>query len=179
MGGSSVNMNLTPELLDFRQNNWYRLGCDYPPAPRVGKKEQKRFASVYPDSPWNAAFKAANRLHVIWRGMIYRCYGSGSAKIFKYYRDKGITVCDKWRDSFDAFYDWAIHHGYAEELTIDRIDGNGNYCPKNCRWVTRSENSRNILPKSIKSRAGESLSVPSALKKKKKVMLIAFFNTTK
>ena len=150
MGG--LNMDLTPEILYSRQNSWFYFH-DYPPAPHVSKREQERFARVYPGSPWIAAFKRADRLYRIWLGMRHRCYGTGhKEKCFKYYRDKGITICDEWRHNFDAFHDWAVHHGYAEDLTIDRIDGDGNYCPENCRWVTRAENSRNKKPKTPKAK---------------------------
>ena len=93
---------------------------------------------------WRPILNASDRLFRIWTGMKHRCHGSGeSDKVYKWYRDKGISVCDEWRYNFDAFYDWALDNGYADDLTIDRIDGDGNYCPENCRWITRSENSKN------------------------------------
>lgn len=146
---NTINTNLTPEILQHRETYYY-ICHEYPPAPHIGAKEKKRFASVYPDSPWLLTFEKADRLYAIWRGMRRRCYGSGNDKFFKYYRDKGITICDEWRYNFDAFYNWAMFHGYAIGLTIDRIDSDGNYCPENCRWVTRSENSRNKKPRKAK-----------------------------
>lgn len=144
MERTSLKTYLTPAILDYRQNNYSDLR-DYPPAPHnTPEKEKRRFAMAYPGSPWLAAFERADRLYRIWRGMRHRCYGSGNKdKCFKYYRDKGITICDEWRYDFDAFHYWAIHNGYGNDLTIDRIDGDGNYCPENCRWVTPSENSKN------------------------------------
>lgn len=142
MGRESVDQNLTPAILEARERFWYITG--HKPIPRVGKKEMKRFAKVYPDSPWNAAFERSARLYRIWSAMRHRCHGVSGNPAFKYYRDKGVIVCLEWRYNFDNFYWWALSHGYDDDLTIDRINNDGNYCPENCRWVTRSENTKNV-----------------------------------
>lgn len=62
---------------------------------------------------------------------------------YRYYGGKGVSVCEEWRDNLQAFYEWSISNGYAEHLTLDRIDNDKGYSPDNCRWVTMKEQQNN------------------------------------
>ena len=82
------------------------------------------------------------RLHLIWHDMKQRCLNPNS-KAFPYYGKRGITICDEWKNDFIAFYQWATANGYADDLTIDRIDTDKGYDPTNCRWVSRKVQQNN------------------------------------
>lgn len=82
------------------------------------------------------------RLHQIWSHMKTRCF-CPTVKPFEYYGARGITVCNQWADSFEAFRDWALANGYRDDLELDRKDTNGNYEPSNCRWATRTQQMQN------------------------------------
>lgn len=82
----------------------------------------------------------------VWQGMKKRCFNSNDLDSWPHYGGRGITVCERWRDSFQAFYeDMGPRPG--PEYSIDRIDVDGNYEPGNCRWATWSEQNLNKRPR--------------------------------
>lgn len=89
-----------------------------------------------------ASHKTYNKLYHTWNGIKYRCYNP-KCKDYKNYGGRGIKMCDEWLHDFPAFQQWAKLNGFAEDLTIDRIDVNGNYEPSNCRWISVAEQNRN------------------------------------
>ena len=82
------------------------------------------------------------RLYGIYNQMRHRCYRKNDEK-YPIYGGMGIKICDQWLESPLAFKEWAINNGYKDDLTIDRIDPLGHYCPENCRWVSNYEQRHN------------------------------------
>lgn len=78
------------------------------------------------------------RLYRIWQRMKYRCENEQSSD-YKYYGGKGVSVCENWKNDFQSFKKWALINGYNDDLTIDRINVNGNYEPSNCKWATMAQ----------------------------------------
>lgn len=109
-------------------------------------KEKKEIRSKYSRDYARKQVEVYGKLPYLINNMIRRCE-SKKDKSYRFYGAKGIKVCDEWHKRKN-FYDWAKNNGYKEGLEIDRIDSDGDYCPENCRFITRLVNLRN--KKSIK-----------------------------
>lgn len=84
------------------------------------------------------------KLHDCWVAMKQRCYNPNEHN-YNNYGGRGIKVCPEWLTQGGAyvFCDWALNNGYRDDLSIDRINVNGDYTPENCRWIPMAEQQRN------------------------------------
>ncbi len=113
---------------NLRRNHTTSCGCESS-KKTIGKRTSTHGKSGHP-------------LFESWIGMRNRCYWAKHNR-FEHYGGKGIRVCDNWRDDFEAFYKWGISNGWKKGLQIDRISNDGDYCPENCRFLNRKQQSRN------------------------------------
>lgn len=86
-----------------------------------------------------------DRLRRIYNGMFQRCYNPNS-NAYRHYGGRGITVCEEWHDR-EKFIEWALNNEYSNDLSIDRINVNGNYEPSNCRWADAKTQANNQRPR--------------------------------
>lgn len=109
-------------------------------------RSEQKSKQMKKSAAWNTKHGHCKRgsrtsLYNVWNTMRERCENPKSTS-YPNYGAKGITVCEEWSD-FKNFLAFAENTGYRKGLALDRIDGDGQYCPENCRWVTQRENNRN------------------------------------
>lgn len=112
------------------------------------------------------------RLYRIWGGIKDRCLNQNS-KYWERYGARGIKVCKEWSDNYECFHEWALSHGYADDLTIDRIDNDGNYEPGNCRWATYEEQENNRSDNILFNIEGEEITLSRLARKEGTTRAIA------
>lgn len=83
------------------------------------------------------------RIYSIWKNIKSRTNPNSKSEGHRGYLEKNITMCDEWKSDFLVFHSWALDNGYNDDLSIDRIDNDGNYEPSNCRWTTMNVQGRN------------------------------------
>ena len=103
-------------------------------------------------------FSHKERLYETWKNMKRRCCDPSNNRA-KFYIEKGIKVCDEWMNDYSEFRQWALSHGYAETLTLDRINNDGDYCPENCRWATAKIQANNQSRNHLLTYNGETLTM--------------------
>lgn len=102
--------------------------------------------------------KTKTRLYSIWSKMKDRCTRKNNPA-YKWYGGRGIVICKDWINDFMSFYNWAMENGYNDNLSIDRIDVNGNYEPSNCRWILLEEQALNTRATKFLTYKGETKTV--------------------
>lgn len=115
---------------------------------KCGKETERRARSLF-NSKYNSCRcnietqggLSNSRIYGIYHKMLDRC-NNPCCMSYPMYGGRGISVCETWSgiDGFDNFYKWSMQNGYTDIMTIDRIVNTGNYCPENCQWITKSEN---------------------------------------
>jgi len=86
--------------------------------------------------------RTEHKLYRVYYAMRQRCNNPKDCNYHKY-GGRGITLCEEWANSYDAFMQWALDNGYKEGLQVDRVNNNEGYSPNNCRWVTPKVNGNN------------------------------------
>lgn len=138
------------EKVRIRNHTWLVFMCDCGNTIKI--RDDKLIKRK--DKSCGCVRKTRRRLKNIYYGIISRTTNP-KISCYKNYGGRGIKVCEDWIHNFNSFYNWAIKNGYRDDLTIDRIDNDGNYCPENCRWITHKEQQRNKRNNKIVSFNGE------------------------
>ena len=109
---------------------------------------------------------ANSKLYGTWKGIKRRCLNT-NAPNYKHYGGRGITICEEWRNDFQAFYDYVskLEHFGEEGYTLDRINNDGNYEPNNLRWADRATQARNRRNNTYVKYNGEKMILTDASEK--------------
>ena len=133
------------EVLKYSGNSRWECKCDcgkivYPKGGNLRKGDISSCGCLRKDVAYNNHIthgETKSRLYRIWKLMRRRCNNINDVS-YPLYGGRGISVCEEW-SQYEPFKLWALSDGYSEELSIDRIEPNGNYEPANCRWATAKE----------------------------------------
>lgn len=98
--------------------------------------------------------RKGTRLYRIYNGMKTRCYNP-SFSSYPRYGGRGVKICEEWLNDFSAFRSWAVSHGYRDDLTIERLDVNGDYSPDNCTWADYGAQANNKTDNHLITYEGE------------------------
>lgn len=139
----TVKKDVYYRIRSGKRKNWCRSCKSKDTSNRLEVKEKIRIANTRHG-------ETDTVLHQRWNSMKDRCYYP-RRKDRHIYIDRGITVCDEWRYSYEAFRDWALANGFHASLSLDRIDNDKGYEPSNCRWADAKtqRNNQRIRPRKL------------------------------
>lgn len=128
--------------LGVKQNTFYKMLNEL--SPKYEEQIKKVISDLSSENTRIYRKMDGTRLETIYYCMHTRCY-SKKHRSYRNYGARGIKICDEWlgRNGKANFYKWALSHGYKENLTIDRINVDGDYEPDNCRWLDYAEQNKN------------------------------------
>lgn len=160
-------------LVAIRQSNYMKNGMSYWLCRcDCGRLKDVRLSNLTCGKTLSCGFDRMNhtlpehkkqnhdRLRSIWDGMVQRCTNVRS-KDYEKYGGSGIGICEEWMN-YTTFKAWALENGYADNLSIDRVDGGLGYCPSNCRWATRETQNRNRRTSFVVNYMGKDMSLSEA-----------------
>lgn len=148
--GETVGIYNIVELMSYKDNGGHALYkgiCNECGFERIARHNHLKRTSECKHIGLNGKFINYEiswnnkRIQKTFNDMRQRCYDENN-KNYKWYGAKGIKICNEWMDNPHLFEEWALQNGYEDNLTIDRINEDKDYCPNNCRWITNSQNAK-------------------------------------
>lgn len=138
------NMTITGKTKRIGKRLYYQMKCDCGNEKYIRSDAVKKTHSCGCErrNKVNLPTNEYEKLYNVWSNMIKRCYNENCDRYYTY-GARGIQVCNEWKNNFQSFAKWAVNNGWKCNLSIERKDHDGNYCPENCTFITMAEQAKN------------------------------------